>query len=422
MAVKEGYKQTEIGLIPEDWEVKTMSHVTDVRDGTHESPKYHSSGVKFVTSKNIVNGILDFSEITFISEDDAEHINKRSKVDIDDILMAMIGTIGDAVLIDRTPDFCIKNVALIKPYKDKIYPKYLYQLVVSNVYQNYIQSKLAGGIQKFISLSMLRSLYVVIPPLPEQKAIATALSDIDGLINSLSKLIEKKKKIKQGVMQELLTGKKRLKGFSGEWVETTLEELCYLVTKQTGFDYSKEIKPSLKVKKDVDCFPFIQNKDFEGRTINYNTDYYIPKDVAYKYPNILLNEKCLLVSISGRIGNIGVFDNIQQAFIGGAVGIARFRDKSLIDWVLLYLQSKDGQNQIISKKKAGAQHNLTVFDVRKLIIPLPRKEEAERIGEIIFSMDTEIEKLQVKLNKYKAIKQGMMQELLTGKTRLLEGA
>jgi type I restriction enzyme, S subunit len=209
--LKPGYKQTELGIIPEDWRVQKMNIVADVRDGTHDSPKYIKQGVRFITSKNIVNGMLDFSEVSYISEDDANEVNKRSKVDRGDLLMSMIGTIGNAVLIDFEPDFCIKNVALIKPFKQIISGNFLIHLLSSPVYQQYLLKKLDGGIQKFISLGALRNLYVLLPSSElEQTAIATVLSDMDAEIAALEQKRHKTRALKQGMMQELLTGKTRL--------------------------------------------------------------------------------------------------------------------------------------------------------------------------------------------------------------------
>ena len=118
MEVNPGYKLTEVGVIPEDWTVETLSSVADVRDGTHDSPRYVKSGVPFVTSKNILSGKIDFTDITFISSRDAQEVDRRSKVDRGDILISMIGTVGNAALVDFEPNFSIKNVGLIKPHTD----------------------------------------------------------------------------------------------------------------------------------------------------------------------------------------------------------------------------------------------------------------------------------------------------------------
>ena len=204
-----GFKQTELGQIPEDWYICSLSDICDVRDGTHASPKYKDNGVPLVTSKNIVNDILDLSNISFISDEDAYEINKRSKVDYGDIIMSMIGTVGSAVLIDREPKFCIKNVALFKPKID--IGQYLIQLIHSSIFQKYLYDGIDGGIQKFVSLATLRGLNVVIPrDIKEQTAIATILSDMDKEIQALQKRLDKTRDIKQGMMQQLLTGKVRL--------------------------------------------------------------------------------------------------------------------------------------------------------------------------------------------------------------------
>ena len=206
-----GSLKTEWGDIPEDWEIKSMSNICDVRDGTHDSPKYLESGIPLITSKNIVNGKLDFSDISFISLFDAEEINKRSKVDKGDILMSMIGTIGNAVLVENQDIFCIKNVALFKPYHEKINNNFLVQFISSDIFKKILENTLDGGIQKFISLGNLRNIVISIPKsTTEQTAIAQILGDMDSEITALQARIEKLREIKQGMMQNLLTGKIRL--------------------------------------------------------------------------------------------------------------------------------------------------------------------------------------------------------------------
>lgn len=192
-----------------EWELFQLDKVADVRDGTHESPEYFRDGIKFITSKNIKDGELDFSNISYISEEDAINFNKRSKVDKGDILMSMIGTIGNCVLIDFEPDFCVKNVGLIKP--KKINANYLIQYFYSTLFQNYLLGKLDGGIQKFISLSGLRELKISVPTIKEQTAIAQLLQAADKEIQLLKTKTEKLRLQKKGMMQVLLTGKKRLK-------------------------------------------------------------------------------------------------------------------------------------------------------------------------------------------------------------------
>ena len=203
-----GMKPSELGEIPEDWEVIPLSGMVDIRDGTHASPKYKTEGIPLVTSKNLVGRIIDLSDASLISTEDADEINKRSKVHKGDILMSMIGTIGSAILVKDEPDFCIKNIALFKP--KRINGQYLFCLMQSPFFQSYIADRLDGGIQKFISLGVLRTLLIIHPPIDEQAAIAGGLSAMDEDIAALEQRLAKTKAMKQGMMQELLTGRTRL--------------------------------------------------------------------------------------------------------------------------------------------------------------------------------------------------------------------
>ena len=355
-----------------------------------------------------------------------DHFNRLNSCEIlpGDFVMSTMGTIGKCAIVPPSIQRGIMDSHLIRLRFDdkKIRPDYMLQLF-SDQY-HYLSDQTArlavGGIMDGLSVGIVSRLNVVYPEsLEEQQKIIRTLSEVDCLITDLQKLIRKKKDIRQGTMQMLVTGKKRLDGFDGDWQTTTLDKLCRLVTKQTGFDYSAEIRPSLVTAPQIGTIPFIQNKDFEAFDINYNTDFFIPYDVAEKYPKILLDEVCLLISISGRIGNVAVFDNKQTAFAGGAVGIAKLFDPDLASWCMLYLSGKNGQEQIFSNEKVGAQHNLTVADVRKLEIRLPEKTEREAIIGVLADMDDEISLLVEKLHKYEKVKKGMMEELLTGKVRLM---
>ena len=417
--VKEGYKETEIGVIPYDWKIKYLSDVSSVVSGGTPSTtinEYWDGEIVWCTPSDITK-----TKGKYISKTDrtiTEQGLKNSSATLlpeKSILLCTRATIGELKIssIPITTNQGFKN--LIVNNSENV--DFLYYLLQTK--KNKMIDLAIGSTFLEISKSALCRIPLQIPEQKEQQKIAEALSNIDNLISSLEKLIEKKKAIKQGAMQELLTGKKRLSGFTKQWEIKTIEELCYLVTKQTGFDYSNEIKPSLVNSPLPYCIPFIQNKDFEGTSINFTTDYYIPKCVAEKYPKILLNETCLLISLSGKIGNVGLFTGDKLAFVGGAIGIARFYDKNIASWVMLYLQSEAGQKQIFESQKSGAQHNLTVEDVRKLKICLPSVDEQKAIADILFDVDAEITALEQKLAKCQKLKQGMMQQLLTGKIRLV---
>ena len=153
--IPKGYKHTELGVLPEDWEVVRLGDVCDVRDGTHESPKPKDEGKILITSKNLKNGRIDFSDSYYISLEDFESINKRSKVEKYDVLMSMIGTVGEVALIDCVPDFAIKNVALFKTNGDIKLSRYLFYFFQSPSGKKCISSFLSGSTQKYITLDFL---------------------------------------------------------------------------------------------------------------------------------------------------------------------------------------------------------------------------------------------------------------------------
>ena len=162
--------------IPDSWEWVRLSDVIDIRDGTHNTPPYYKTGVPLVTSKNLSNGQLDFSDVKYISEDDAMEINKRSKVEKGDILFAMIGSIGNPVLVTEDRAFCIKNVALFKNFSTKINMKYIFWLLV--FLQNEMKTIASGGVQSFISLKVFRNYIIPLPPIAEQHRIVARIEEL----------------------------------------------------------------------------------------------------------------------------------------------------------------------------------------------------------------------------------------------------
>ena len=430
--ITEGYKKTEVGVIPVDWELIKLAEIAEVK-----------MCKRVLSAQTKKNDVIPFFKIgTFGGEPDTyiskslydEFRAKYSFPEKGDILISAAGTLGKTVIYDgKESYFQDSNIVWLKVDKKKISNEYLYH------YYKVIQWAATEGttIARLYN-GIIYDTQILLPPINEQKIVAEALSDTDALISELEKLIEKKQAIKTATMQQLLTGKTRLpefalredgtdKGYQDselgqipeDWEVCKFEKLCKVFTKQTGFDYSAYIKPSLIKQYKRGHIPFVQNKDFEGKNFNFDTDYYIPKDIAEKFPNILLNEKCLLISISGSIGNVGLFNESSLAFIGGAIAIAKFIDPNKLDWVMYYMLSQQGQNTLLNNVKAGSHQNITLEDIRKFSIPLPSDMEQNLITSMLSSLDAEIKNLDFRLDKLKRIKLGMMQELLTGKTRLV---
>lgn len=204
------FKETKIGRIPEGWRVLELGKICDVRDGTHNSPKYHEDGFPLITSKNLVNNGLDFDNVSLISETDFREIERRSGVSNGDILFGMIGTIGNPVIVKKDRDFAIKNVALIKFNGSQMNNVFVLNFLKSIHTEKQFSQKKGGSTQKFIALGVIRQILVTVPHPSEQKEIAEILLAVDEKISVNKKLKDKLTLLKKGLMQDLLSGRKRI--------------------------------------------------------------------------------------------------------------------------------------------------------------------------------------------------------------------
>jgi type I restriction enzyme S subunit len=157
----------------------------DVRDGTHDSPKYVSQGYPLITSKNLKNGIVDMSDVKYIAQGDYEFINERSRVDTGDILFAMIGSIGNPSIVGESHEYAIKNVALLKKVCNEVFEQYIYWYMQLSQYA--MKKAASGGVQPFVSLSFLRAYPMPLPPLEEQKRIVARVEELLALCDQLKK-------------------------------------------------------------------------------------------------------------------------------------------------------------------------------------------------------------------------------------------
>ncbi len=213
-------------------------------------------------------------------------------------------------------------------------------------------------------------------------------------------------------MEEKKVPALRFRGFDNAWEQRRLDDICEIVTKQTGFDYSATIKPSLVKECLDDTYPFIQNKDFCGDSINMNTDFFVPISIAEKFTKILLDKPSILISISGRIGNVGFYNINRKALIGGAVGICKLKNPENGDFIIQELESVYGQKYFQALTKASSHSNITVEDIRNIRIIFPKnKREIKKISELFKSLDHLISLHQRKLEMLKKVKKSMLEKM-----------
>lgn len=213
------------------WEQRKISETNDIKDGTHDTPRYVKSGYPLITSKNLtLSNQIDFKNTSYITKKDFDLINKRSKVDVNDILFGMIGTIGNPVLVQKKIDFAIKNVALIKSSKNSN-SYFLLSILNSNIFKKYAFKVNQGNTQRFISLSQIRNFTYFIPNISEQNKIAEMFKIVDNLITLYERKIKLLSQIKKYFLDNLFAENEypnlRFKGFTNAWEQRNLLTVCY---------------------------------------------------------------------------------------------------------------------------------------------------------------------------------------------------
>ena len=386
----------------DDWEQRKLSEISDVRDGTHDSPSYLSDGHPFVTSKNVKDGYINYDDVQYISDEDFEAINKRSKVDMNDILMGMIGTIGNLALIRTEPDFAIKNVALIKDTKQVSY-MYLYHYLQSSSAERQLLSGLDGGTQKFVSLKNIRELNIMVPSEAEQLKVGNFIESLDHLITLHHRKCEETKKLKKFMLQKMFPkkGEKvpdiRFDGFTDDWEQRKLGELGSL---KNGMNFSKEAMGI--------GFPFVNLQNIFGNNVIdvTNLGKAMASDSQLKDYN-LLNGDVLFVRSSVKLEGVGeaalVPQNLENTTYSGF--IIRFRDEYGLDnnFKRFLFGIESVRNQIMAQATNSANKNISQTVLENLCLKIPNKSEQEKIGLYFSDIDHLITLHQHKQNNLKNI-------------------
>jgi len=417
MAVRPGYKQTEVGVIPNHWEIKTSEELcVKIQDGTHFSPTVGGFDYLYVTSKNIGRGILDVSNAEQIDTAQHKKIYARCDVKRGDLLLTKDGVnTGNAAINNLDEEFSLlSSVALLRFIPKLHEPTFYLQYILSGIGQARIKELMSGNAITRLTLDKIRRFRFPVPPLHEQQAIAEALSDVDGLIGAVDALIAKKRAIKGGAMQELLTGQHRLPGFAGAWAVKTLGEIAIKI--------GSGITPTggEKVYK-AEGRPFIRSQNVGWGTLLLDDIAFIDEEThdSFKATEICAHD--VLLNITGAsIGRSAVADSrVENGNVNQHVCIIRPVESELNPYFLnTFLLSNQGQKQIDSFQSGGNRQGLNFGQIRSFVINLPPVAEQTAIAQILADMDAEIAALGQKRAKTVALKQGMMQTLLTGQVRL----
>ena len=435
--VKEGYKQTEVGVIPEDWEYSELSKIAKVIDSLHQTPVFSEDGYPMVRVADIKQGNLDLSTALKVSEIVFLEFTRGYKPQRGDIVLSRVGTYGVSSFVETDEEFCLGQSTVV--IKCSLPARFLYYVLNSTVVQKQIEDGSYGSGYKSLSLKNIKDLNIFYPPADkEQKAIAKALSDMDALIEAQKKLIAKKQAIKTATMQQLLTGKTRLRLMeNGKWIVDNENKHR---TKQTELgeipeDWEVEQLGNLgdfknginKSKEDFGYgYPFVNLMDVFGvLSITSNSGFGLinSSDLEKKTYDLKAGD-VIFIRSSVKPSGVGLTsvitvdlpDTVYSGFL------IRFRDNGCLDiGFKTYCYHEEGfRNRLISASTVSANTNINQESLKLLRIIIPKSQKEQKaIAKVLSDMDKELEALELKLKKTKSIKQGMMQELLTGKTRLV---
>jgi len=424
MEVKPGYKQTEVGVIPEDWDVRSLAEIcSKITDGTHDTPTPVRSGLPFLTAIHIKENFIDYEACSFLTEEDHRIIFARCNPKRGDVLMVNIGAgVATTALVDVDFEFSLKNVALLKPAASRASGRYLNQCLIRRK-SSITQALSSGGAQPFLSLSQIGQIGIPSPPLSEQHAIATALSDVDGLLGGLDRLIAKKRDLKQAAMQQLLTGQTRLPGFHAEWEVKRLGDLFNF---SGGYSASRD-----QLSTEGHCY--LHYGDIHGSTktcIDTDADFQdIPKlDIQLKRvsPVSLLDDgDVVFVDASeddaGTSKHLVVVNKSKKPFISGLHTIvAKSKTDELAHNYRRYcFQTPAIRQQFLYYSVGTKVSGISKSNIPKLTLSFPSVPQQTAIASVLTEMDAELAVLMQRRDKTRALKQAMMQELLTGRTRLV---
>jgi len=395
--VKEGYKETEIGVFPKDWGLTSAKNLMKIETGSRNT-EHKSDNGKY---------------LFFVRSQQVEHIDSYH-YDCEAVLTAGDGVGTGKVFHYINGKFdAHQRVYVMSQFKD----------ISGRFFYNYFKENFGNEVAKYTAKSsvdsvrrdMIAEMLIPVPSPEEQQKIAEALSDMDNLISSLEKLIEKKKAIKQGAMQELLTGKKRLSGFSGAWKEFCIGKIGEFYGGLSGktkndfncgnAHYITFLNVLSNVKIDTSMLASVNVKETENQN-------------AVKKGDLFFNTSS---ETPEEVGMCAVLDEeIENTYLNSfCFGFRMKNNEHNPIFLSYYLNSSIGRKIMSTLAQGATRYNLSKNNFAETIIELPTKEEQTAIASILSDMDAEITALEQKLTKCQKLKQGMMQQLLTGKIRLI---
>lgn len=409
MEVKPGYKQTEVGVIPEEWELRPLLDAVRIANGQVDPKREPYRSMVLVAPDHIESETGRLLGQQTAAEQHA--ISGKYLFAKGEIVYSKIRPYLRKAILAECDGLCSADMYPLKPVSD-VSAGFMLASLLGHRFSTYAESvSVRSGMPK-INRAELAEYVVPLPPFPEQQAVANVLADVDALIGSLDKLIAKKRDLKQAAMQQLLTCKTRLPGFKGEWETRPLREICVKIQDGTHFSPRLGGTDYLYVTSRNIGFGTFDITTAERIDATEHTKIYARCDVA--------KDDLLLTKDGANTGNAAVNPLEEPFSLLSSVAMLRF-DGVRHDprYFLYHILSHHGQEQIQGLMSGNAITRLTLAKIRALHFPSASFAEQTAIASVLSDMDAEIAALEKRRDKTRLLKQGMMQELLTGRIRLV---
>ena len=408
MEQKKKMPQVRFKGYDDTWEQRKLENISDVKDGTHDSPKYVQNGHPFITSKNVGDGFINYDDIQYVSDKDYDEINRRSKVDIHDILMGMIGTIGNLALIREKPDFAIKNVALIK-YTGDIDYKFLYQILQSHCVTSQLLNSIDGGTQKFIALNKIRGLDIPYPGEEEQRKIGLFFEQLDNLITLHQRKYDKLIKMKRAMLEKMfpkngsLYPEIRFEGFTDAWEQRKVSDIATITAGGTPSTVEIEYWQPKEI-------PWLSSGEIHKKYV-METDNMISKKGLENSSAKWVEKGSVLIALAGQGKTRGTAAITRiRLTTNQSISALKFGDNVYPDYAFQNLDSRYDELRNVSSGD-GTRGGLNKQLLSDLEMMIPEYEEQKKLGDYFSNLDTLITLHQRKLEKLKNIKKACLEKM-----------
>jgi type I restriction enzyme S subunit len=429
MDVKVGYTQTDIGILPSNWDIKTLRSITTLLTNgfVGKATDFYvnsDDGILYIQGYNVEENGFNLHGVKHVSK--KFHIqHNKSCLQSGDLLTIQTGDIGITTVVpDALAGANCHALIISRFYKDKADPNYYCQYFNSGKNRSFFKEIETGTTMKHLNVGDMAAMLLPVPPILEQHDIATALSNVDAHISSLSEIIAKKRDVKQAAMQELLTGKRRLLAFdTGKGYNVTdfglIPEDWDILPLERIADPNRAIRYGI-----VQVGPFTNDGIPVLAIKNLNTDYITnihrsPPEIEKPYAGSRVHPGDILISVKGTTGRIGIVPPHFEGNISRDLARLALTDMDVPEFWNQMLQTESAQQRLYVETVGTTRQEISIGILKQIKMPRPPHEEQRAIATVLSDMDAELAALEQKRDKTKAIKQGMMQELLTGRIRLM---